>query len=641
MKQTRTALTAILLAAGIAAVAARHQIAVPRSVTPRLSMVVSTTWLAEHLKDSNLVLLHVGTKEDFAAGHIPGAQFITLADLSAPAGQGLSLELPAADRLATVLEGLGVGDGSRIVVYFSKDQWAQAGRVFVTLDAFGLGDRTAILDGGLPAWQADGRAVTTDVKTPAPARLTLQPRAIVVDYAWVVENGRKAGIALVDARPAEQYTGAKPTGRPPRSGHIPGAVNIPVAQLTLAGARLKSPSDLAELFRAAGVGPGGRVVTYCNIGQQASADYFVARYLGYDVALYDGSMEDWYARGGEVAAEAPAAASGPRWVPQASGTSARLRGVSAVSPSVAWASGSNGTFARTVDGGATWTAAVVPGAEDMDFRDVEAFDADTAYLLSIGPGDRSRIYKTIDGGKTWALQFKNLNPRAFFDAMAFWDEKSGIVMGDPIDGRLVIVRTFDGGLTWIDVPAGNIPPALPGEAAFAASGTCIVTQGKDHVWIGTGGGPEARVFRSADRGFTWAVATTPIAAGTASAGVFSVAFRDAKNGVAVGGDYRKEGDPGENLALTTDGGATWTAPGATRLRGFRSAVAYLPGVASAVIVAAGPAGSDFSVDGGRTWTGIEGPGFHALSLAGIADAGWAVGETGRIAKLAGSLPAGR
>jgi photosystem II stability/assembly factor-like uncharacterized protein len=329
-----------------------------------------------------------------------------------------------------------------------------------------------------------------------------------------------------------------------------------------------------------------------------------------------------------------------RWVPQASGTSVRFRGVSAVSASVAWASGSHGTFARTEDGGRTWTAAVVPGAEDMDFRDVEAFDARTAYLLSVGAGARSRIYKTTDGGRTWALQFKNLDPAAFFDAMAFWDEQSGIVVGDPIEGRFTIVRTFDGGLTWIDVPPRNVPPALPGEAAFAASGTCLVTQGARRAWFGTGGASEARVFRSTDRGFTWSAAVTPVVAGTSSAGIFSLAFADADAGVAAGGDYRKEGEPGDNLAVTADGGASWTAPDPARLRGFRSAVAFVPGSGRAWLLAVGPAGTDLSLDRGRTWLALDGPGFHALSLA-APGGGWAVGEDGRIARLAGLSASGR
>ena len=635
MTHRRVARAVLLLAAGAATVAAGQRADTSKPPAPRPSLVVSTSWLADRLGDRNLVILHVGTRDDYAAAHIPGAQFVSPADVSAPSGQGLSLELPSADAAQAVLERCGVGNDSRIVIYSSQNQLAQAGRIFFTLDAFGLGEQASVLDGGLPAWRAEGREVTTDVRPPRPSALTLRPRATVVDFDWIVANGRKPGIVLVDARPAAQFAGAGPAARAPGAGHIPGAVNIPVSQLLADSGRLKPLAELAALFRSAGAAPADRIVAYCNTGNQSSAVYFIARYLGYDVVMYDGSMEDWNRRGGEVAVKAPDGDAGFTWVPQPSGTSVRFRGVSAVSATVAWAGGSNGTFARTADGGATWSVAVVPGAEDMDFRDVEAFDARTAYLLSVGAGARSRIYKTTDGGRSWALQFKNVDPDAFFDAMAFWDEQRGLAIGDPIDGRFAIVRTFDGGLTWIGLPPGNVPPALPGEAAFAASGTCLVTQGSDRAWFGTGGASQARVFRSTDRGFTWSVAATPVVAGTPSAGIFSLAFRNPETGVAVGGDYRKEDEPGGNLALTTDGGVTWSAPGEGRLRGFRSAVGYLAGSDPAWILAAGPTGSELSVDGGRAWTAIEGPGFHAISLAGAGVAGWGVGEAGRIARLAG------
>ncbi|MBO0721652.1 MAG: hypothetical protein J2P41_12565, partial [Blastocatellia bacterium] len=213
------------------------------------------------------------------------------------------------------------------------------------------------------------------------------------------------------------------------------------------------------------------------------------------------------------------------WTPQTSHTTARLRGISAVSDKVAWASGANGTCLRTIDGGATWQAATVPGADSLDFRDVEAFDADNAYLLSIGDGEKSRIYKTIDGGRNWKLQFTNTNPKAFFDALAFWDANHGLAFSDPVDGHFLVITTEDGGSTWNEVPAENIPAALPGEGAFAASGTCITVQGRNNVWIATGGGA-ARVFRSTDAGKSWQVAATPIAGGQPSAGIFSIAFKD-------------------------------------------------------------------------------------------------------------------
>jgi photosystem II stability/assembly factor-like uncharacterized protein len=323
------------------------------------------------------------------------------------------------------------------------------------------------------------------------------------------------------------------------------------------------------------------------------------------------------------------------WTPQTSPTSERLRGVNAVSESVAWASGNKGTIVRTVDGGTTWSRVTVPDAGSLDFRDIEAFDADTAFVLAIGPADKSRIYKTRDGGKTWALQFTNPDPKAFYDAMAFWDAKAGLAVGDPVDGRFTVIRTADGGRTWRPVPAANMPPALPGDGAFAASGTCLVVQGSRHAWFGTGGAARARVFRSADRGLTWSVADTPVMAGTASAGIFSLAFSDTEQGIAVGGDYRQEREPGDNLAVTSDGGRTWAFAGTTRLRSFRSAVGYVPGSKGRRLIAVGPSGADSSADGGATWTPIGGEGFHALSLARRGGAAWAVGEQGRIAVMTG------
>src|SRR5690348_6384984 len=188
----------------------------------------------------------------------------------------------------------------------------------------------------------------------------------------------------------------------------------------------------------------------------------------------------------------PAAA---QWRAQQSNTTADLRGLSVVSPWVVWASGTRGTYLRTTDGGATWQAGAVPGAAELDFRDVEAFDANTAYLLSIGKDRQSRIYKTTDGGAHWTLQFTNRLPEAFFDAMAFWDRDHGVAMSDPVSGRFVMIVTDNGGRTWTDVPGTNIPAATAGEGGFAASGTCIVAQGQANAWFVTGGAV-ARVFRS-------------------------------------------------------------------------------------------------------------------------------------------------
>jgi photosystem II stability/assembly factor-like uncharacterized protein len=325
-----------------------------------------------------------------------------------------------------------------------------------------------------------------------------------------------------------------------------------------------------------------------------------------------------------------------QWQMQASGIPARLRGTCAVSSRVAWASGSQGTVLRTIDGGATWQRRAVPGAERLDFRDVHAVDERTAYILSIGPGSLSRIDKTTDGGATWTPSYRNVEERVFLDATAFWDERHGIAQGDPVDGRFLVLTTDDGGKSWVRRDRTSMPPALPGEGAFAASGTCLVTQGESHAWFATGGAASARVFRSADRGRSWSVAETPIAAGTASAGIFSLAFRDSDHGVAVGGDYRLPDRGGTVVAVTRDGGRSWSVPSGRGPAAFRSAVAYVPGRRTPTLVAVGPTGADVSIDDGQTWKPMGTGGFHALSFAADG-AGWAVGEEGRIARFADQL----
>ena len=241
---------------------------------------------------------------------------------------------------------------------------------------------------------------------------------------------------------------------------------------------------------------------------------------------------------------------------QKSNTTGNLRGLSAPSAHVFWASGTHGTYLRSTDSGNSWRPAQVPGAEALDFRDVEAFSADLAYLLSAGPGDQSRIYKTADGGKNWALQFTNADPKGFFDCMAFWDRDHGIAVGDPVNKSFELITTSDGGKTWKAIPASSLPPAIDGEGAFAASGSCLTVEGEANVWFVTGG-KAARVFRSVNAGRTWSVADTPIVHGADSSGIFSIAFRDAKHGVIAGGDYKQPEKDGPNLALTEDGGMTW------------------------------------------------------------------------------------
>lgn len=307
------------------------------------------------------------------------------------------------------------------------------------------------------------------------------------------------------------------------------------------------------------------------------------------------------------------------------GTSASFRGLSVVNANVVWASGTKGTFIKTVDGGKSWTVGQVPGAEKLDFRDIEAFDANTAYMISIGDGESSRIYKTVDGGKNWTLQHQNTNPKVFLDALAFWDRDHGIAMGDPVDGYFYMLQTLDGGKNWWPVSTDKMFPAKDGEAAFAASGTCIVAQGKGNVWMVTGG-KTSRVHYSANRGASWMAVDAPIMSGASASGIFSLAMFDALNGVVVGGNYQKPGEASDNLAFTKDGGKTWKK--SSGLSGYRSGVAY---VDRRTIVAVGTNGSDISVDGGKSWTPADKENYNSVQAKGGA-AVWAVGPNGKVAR---------
>ncbi len=280
-----------------------------------------------------------------------------------------------------------------------------------------------------------------------------------------------------------------------------------------------------------------------------------------------------------------------QWISQESGLTSSLRGISVVSRYVAWVSGSSGKYAKTIDGGHTWKPGSVVGADSLDFRDVHVVDANMAYLLSAGGGERSRIYKTIDGGKSWKLQFINKFPKGFFNGLAFWDADNGIAYSDPVFSHPLIITTSDGGATWNRVPPEKIPPVLHEEYGFAASGTGVTVQGQTNVWI-CSGGAAARVFRSTDKVRTWTVAETPMFHGSPSSGIFSLAFKDANNGIVVGGDYSKPELVTSNVARTTDGGKSWHLIEKAQFLEFRSCVAYVPDSGIPILVAVGPSGSD-------------------------------------------------
>ena len=328
-----------------------------------------------------------------------------------------------------------------------------------------------------------------------------------------------------------------------------------------------------------------------------------------------------------------------QWSLQPSGSTARLRGVSVVNDQVAWASGTGGTVLKTLDGGNTWVRRpvnVTGGAEDLvlDFRDIEAFDDRAACVLSIGAGELSRIYRTEDGGATWSLGYINHEPEGFLDALAFWNSGQGLALGDPVKGRFVVLTTDDEGKSWTPNASEGMPEALPGEGAFAASGTCLTVQGEGNAWFGTSAG---RVFRSADGGRTWTVHQTPISAGNGSSGIFSMAFQNSQRGLAIGGDYKEPALGRHIVALTSDGGRTWRQPQGPEPPGYRSAVALLGSPDEGNLVAVGPEGTDTSSDGGETWRKLSDTGFHAVDFdhAGV---GWAVGENGQIARFEAGQP---
>lgn len=314
------------------------------------------------------------------------------------------------------------------------------------------------------------------------------------------------------------------------------------------------------------------------------------------------------------------------WQPTPTGTTAQLRGLSAVSRQVAWASGARGTVLRTVDGGRSWQQVGPPDTATLDFRDIEAFDAKTAVALSIGEGEAARVYRTTDGGRTWTETFRNTDPAAFYNCVAFFDSRHGLATGDPVGGAFNILSTSDGGRTWTHLPG---PAALTGEYQFSASGQCVTVAGSKDAWLATGGSSVARVLHSADRGRTWTASETPLAS-SESAGVFATAFRTSHTGIAIGGDFANPTSGAHALALTRDGGRTWREP-ATAPAGYRSGVTYHPFLPN-VLIAVGPTGSDVSLDGGKNWRQFYDGSFDTVDCG--RDGGcWASGAAGAVARL--------
>lgn len=322
-----------------------------------------------------------------------------------------------------------------------------------------------------------------------------------------------------------------------------------------------------------------------------------------------------------------------QWTYPSSGTGAELRGLSAPAADVVWASGQRGWVVRSTDGGRTWRADSAADFGQLDLRAIHAFDARRAVVASAGEAEKglARILATIDG-HAWRLVHALSDSGAFFDAVTFWNARDGIALSDPVGGAFVVLRTNDGGRTWRRIPPAVLPPVLRGEAAFAASGSSVAVV-DSLIWIGTGGGGRARVMHSPDGGRSWTVTDVPVHAEGSAAGIFSIAFFDARRGVAAGGDYTKPRLAAASVAITEDGGRTWR-------RASAPPAAYLSGVAFAGdarrLVAVGLAGSFVSRDGGDTWAHTDTVPLNAVRFVGRR--GFAVGPRGRVAWLDSIAP---
>jgi photosystem II stability/assembly factor-like uncharacterized protein len=303
-----------------------------------------------------------------------------------------------------------------------------------------------------------------------------------------------------------------------------------------------------------------------------------------------------------------------------SGTHASFRGLSVVDDQIVWVSGSNGTVGRSLDGGKTWKWIIVPRQEKKDFRDIEAFDKNTAVIMAIATP--AVILKTKDGGKTWRQVYENDTPGMFLDAMEFWNKDSGIVLGDPINGKFFVARSFDGGDSWHEIPAHELPEADSGEACFASSGTNVRRLKKDEACF-ISGGLRSRLFIRDRR------IDLPLVQGKESTGANSIAVQDPSHLIIVGGDFTHDTVTYKNCTITNDGGATWIAP-TTPPHGYRSCVEY---VGKGKLIACGTSGVDISTDGGMNWQLVDTGNFHVCKKGKKGHAVFLAGGNGRIAKL--------
>lgn len=328
---------------------------------------------------------------------------------------------------------------------------------------------------------------------------------------------------------------------------------------------------------------------------------------------------------------APITLTAPGWEWQYQDSTAFFIGIHAVDEQTVWAAGSQGRVVKTTDGGATWDTMFVPGADSLQFRDVHAFDGNRAFVLSIGNGTDSRIYKTTDGGANWELSFLNEDENAFFDCFSFWDPSTGFAFSDSHEGEFTLIQTSDG-FSWSRIDPSLVPDARDGEGAFAASGTCVQTWEGGHGWFATGASAvDTRVIRTTDFGASWSEAITPIASLTGSEGISTMSVLDPEHLAILGGDFTQRDSVYANVAISTDGGATWAPATPAPIGGSVYGSTYVPGTGTPTLIGVAPTGTAFSSDNASSWTRIDDTNFWTITSVSV-DGTWAAGPGG-VARL--------